>query len=394
MGRILSRYIVCEIVPPFLFGLLIFTFVLFTARVLKLVELVVNRGVSPLQIAKIFLHVTPAFFEITVPMAFLLGLLWGFGRLAADREILALKGCGVSLYQMALPVTVCTVFIVGATLCLTLYVTPWSNASLKALLYEITKTHATAGLKEKTFNNDFQGLVIYAEEIHPPGNLLHGVMIADSRDKQRKDILFAPTGLVISDEQTHLLTLRLLDGTMNSVGTLTKSYQTTHFSVYDVTLNLGLVLAEAKEPTRNPQEMSLGELRAVIRQKQQEGAPSHTELVEWYRRFALPFSCVVFTLLALPLSTRRLWSPRSHGFAMSLGLIFAYYLLLTTGETLGKKGALPPVIAAWLPNVVLGGVGLALFRIAAQEKSLTGILRPAHEKLQLRSPALVQTPKT
>jgi lipopolysaccharide export system permease protein len=383
MGRILSRYILREIMPPFFFGLLIFTFILFTTRILKLVELVVNRGVSLWQVVKVFLYITPAFFETTVPMAFLLGLLWGFGRLAADQEILALKGCGVSLYQMARPIVGCTVFIAGVTLCLTLYVTPWSNASLKELLYEITKTHATAGLKEKTFNNDFAGLVIYAEEIHPPGNLLHGVMIADSRDKQRKDILFAPTGLVITNEQTRLLTLRLLGGTMNSIGTFNKSYQTTHFSVYDVTLNLGPPLADTKELTRNPQEMPLGALRAVIEHKQQEGTPNHVELVELYRRFALPFSCAVFTFLALPLSMRRPWAPRAQGSIISLGVIFVYYLLLTTGETLGKKGALPPAIAAWLPNIVLGSIGLALFRMAAQEKSVSKIICSIQDKRQL-----------
>jgi lipopolysaccharide export system permease protein len=131
MGRILSRYIGREAIIPFFLGLLIFTFILFTARILKLVELVVNRGVPLLQMIKIFLYVTPAFFEVTVPMAFLLALLWSFGRLSADREITALKSCGISLYQMAFPVGIFTFFVLGGTFLLTLYVRPWSNTALK-----------------------------------------------------------------------------------------------------------------------------------------------------------------------------------------------------------------------------------------------------------------------
>src|SRR5256886_2811363 len=181
MGRILSRYVGREVVIPFLLGLVIFTFILFTARILKLIELVVNRGVPLLQIIKIFLYVTPAFFEVTVPMAFLLALLWGFGRLSADREITALKSCGLSFYQIALPVGICVAVVLSGTFFLTLYVRPWSNAALKQVLYEVAKTRATAGLKEKTFNDAFEGLVIYAEEIQPPGTFLRGVMIADSR---------------------------------------------------------------------------------------------------------------------------------------------------------------------------------------------------------------------
>lgn len=367
MGRILSRYVGREVVVPFLLGLVIFTFILFTARILKLVELVVNRGVPLLQIIKIFLYVTPAFFEVTVPMAFLLALLWGFGRLSADREITALKSCGISLYQMALPVGIFTLFVLGGTFLLTLYVRPWSNTALKQVFFEVTKTRATAGLKEKTFNDDFEGLVIYAEEIQPPGTLLRGVMIADSRDPQSKNTLFARTGVVLTNEDSHSLTLRLLEGTMHSAESSGKGYQTTNFSLYDVTLNLASAFAEAKKPTRDPQDMPLTELQSTIQQKQAARVGYNAELVELHRRFSLPFSCVVFSLIALPLSTQPTRVLRSHGFATSLGIIFAYYLLLTVGETLGRKGVLPAALSLWLPNIILGSVGLLLFQGGARE---------------------------
>ncbi len=375
MGRILFRYICREVVTPFLLGLLIFTLILLTARILKLVELVVNRGVPVWYMVKIFCYATPAFFEVTVPMAFLLALFWGFGRLSADREITALKSCGLSFYQIALPVGICVAVVLSGTFFLTLYVRPWSNAALKQVLYEVAKTRATAELKEKTFNDAFEGLVIYAEEIQPPGTFLRGVMIADSREQQRKNTIFARSGLVITNEDSHLLTLRLLDGTMHSVEPLSKSYQTTRFSVYDVTLNLATVLAETKKPDRDPQDMSLDELDNAILQKQANQVDCKAERVEWHRRFSLPFACVVFSLIALPLSTQAAWSFRSHGFVVSLSVILVYYLLLTTGETLGKKGVLPPAVALWLPNAVLGAVGLYLFQGAAQEKRFLWFFR-------------------
>jgi lipopolysaccharide export system permease protein len=368
MGKILSRYVSREVVIPFLIGLTVFTFILLTARILKLVELVVNRGVPLLQMLKIFLYVTPAFFEVTVPMAFLLALLWGFGRLSADQEITALKSCGVSLYQMAVPVSIFTLFVLGGTFLLTLYVRPWSNTALKQVFYEMAKTRATAGLKEKTFNDDFEGLVIYAEEIQPPGTLLYGVMIADNRDPQSKNTLFARSGLVLTNEDNHLLTLRLLDGTMHGAESSGKGYQTTNFSVYDVTLNLATAFAEAKKPDRDPQDMPLAELQSTIEHKKAAQISYNAELVELHRRFSLPFSCVVFGLIALPLSIQSTRTLRSHGFATSLGIIFVYYLLLTVGETLGKKGVLPAAFSLWLPNITLGSVGLFLFHRAARER--------------------------
>jgi len=107
--------------------------------------------------------------------------------------------------------------------------------------------------------------------------------------------------------------------------------------------------------------MSLQELLQTIRQKTDLHEDHKRELVEWHRRFALPFASVVFGLLAIPLSTRSLWSLRSHGFAASLAVILSYYLLLTVGEALGKKGGLPPVMALWLPNFVLGSIGIFFF---------------------------------
>jgi len=392
MGRILSRYVGREVVIPFLLGLIIFTCILLTARILKLVEPVVNRGVPVLQMIKIFLYVTPAFFEVTVPMSFLLALLWGFGRLSTDREIIALKSCGISLYQMALPVATFTVFVVGGTFLLTLYVSPWSNTALKQVFYEITKTRATAGLKEKTFNDDFEGLVIYAEEIQPPGTLLRGVMIADSRDQQRKSTIFARSGLVLTNEDSHLLTLKLLDGTMHSAESSGKGYQTTNFSDYDVTLNLAAALPEAKKPGQDPRGMPLAELQNAILQKKAAQVDYNAELVELHRRFSIPFSCVVFSLIALPLSTQPTGILRSHGFATSLGIIFAYYLLLTVGQTLGRKGVLPAAISLWLPNIILGSIGIFLFQGAARETQFFSV-SSWWSRIHIAHPSLAQITK-
>src|SRR5262249_17306509 len=140
MGKILRRYVYREIATPFLFALLLFTVILLTVRILKLVELVVNRGVPAHQVLEIFLYVIPAFFEVTVPMSLLLAILWGVGRFSADREIVALRSCGISFSQMALPVGVLTGGVLVGTFFLTLYVRPWSNTALKQVLYEVTKT--------------------------------------------------------------------------------------------------------------------------------------------------------------------------------------------------------------------------------------------------------------
>jgi lipopolysaccharide export LptBFGC system permease protein LptF len=117
--------------------------------------------------------------------------------------------------------------------------------------------------------------------------------------------------------------------------------------------------------------MPIEELLQTIQQKMSQNEDHKRELVEWHRRLALPFANIVFGLIAIPLSTRPLWSLRSSGFAVSLGVILLYYLLLTVGEALGKKGGLPPIIALWLPNIVLGSVGIFLFLRTAKESTFS-----------------------
>ena len=355
---------------PFCLSLLIFTCILFTARILELVDLVVSRGVSILHISKMLFFVLPSFLEVTVPMAFLLAILWGFGRLSTDREIIALKSCGMSLSQMAVPLYLLTGILLGISFFLTLSIRPWSNAGLDRVFYDVSKTRATAGLKEKTFNSEFSGLVIYAEEIEPPGTVLKGIMIADSRTPHRKDTIFAHDGLIVPSAEGNLLTLRLNKGTVHSMQRTEKGHQTTHFSVYDVTLDTAALLAHVSEPNHSPKDMTIVELLHRLSQSQ-EASPQHNKaLVELHRRLALPFACVVFSLIALPLSVRTTWAFRSVGFGMSLGIILLYYLLLTAGETFGERGILSPAIALWIPNGVLGGLGAYLFSRVTQEKPL------------------------
>jgi lipopolysaccharide export system permease protein len=367
MGRTLNRYVFQEMLTPFFLGLAVFTSVLLIARILKLVELVVNRGIPFLDMVKMFAYILPAFLEVTVPMALLLALLLAFSRLSADQETIAIKTSGISLYQTTVPVTVFVLLTCLLTFFLTLYARPWGNTALKAALYQMTKMRAQAGLQEKVFNTDFDGLVLYVEEIRPPGNLLQGVMIADRRDPQQHNTMFAGTGLLIFNEQTQSLTLRLLDGTIHTVLPQEKSYHRTNFTVYDVTLSLAAALAEMKTRDKNPQEMSPLELNRAIAGKQAAGLSANAELVELHRRFSIPFACIAFALIGIPLGMQPARAIHARGFTLSLAFIFLYYVFLTIGEDLGRKGTLPTVLALWLPNLVLGGIGGYLFLQAAWE---------------------------
>ena len=367
--RIVDRYVLRELAIPFVLGLGVFTSVLLIVRILKLIELVVNRGIPFLQVLKLFSYILPAFLEVTVPMALLLAILVAFGRLSSDSEVIAMRASGISLYRLLVPVAAFAAAVSMLTLGLSVYVRPWGNFLLRTGLYEIVKARASAGIKPKVFNGDFAGLVIYVDRIEPPGNQLFGILISDTRDPRLHNTIYAQRGWVQTREDAHALTMRLYDGGVFTGGAADEAYQETHFATYDITLDLDLALAEMQSRPKDPSEMGFGELRRTIAEKQAAEQTSFVEQVELHRKFSIPFGCLVFAALGVPLGIQPTRAVHSRGFSVSLLLIFAYYLLLTLGQNLGERGALSPAVAVWLPNAALSMIAAALLWRALAERS-------------------------
>lgn len=366
--KTLNRYIFRELLVPFFLGLGVFTFILLIARILKLVEMVVNRGVPAWEIFKLFSYILPAFLEVTVPMALLLAILVGFGRMSSDSEIVAMKACGLSLYQLAKPVVIFTLLVWVVSLGLAVWVRPWGNSLLRTGLYGIAKSRASVGLRERVFNSDFPNLVIYVDEILPPGNSFRGVLISDQRDPSQPMTAFARNGMLVSNEDTSTLTLRLLDGQIEQTKLGSKNFNQTDFAVYDFNLDWASALAGLKPEAKDAKEMIVSELRQMIAEKDARGETSFVEQVELHRKFSIPFACLVFAAVGVPLGLQSTRSARSRGFSVSLVLILAYYILMSLGEKTGERGILPPALALWLPNLVFGGLGAYLFSAAARER--------------------------
>ena len=364
---ILDRYILREMVVPFLLGLAIFTSILLIVRILKLVELVVNRGVPLAQMVRIFSYILPAFLEVTVPMALLLAILVAFGRLSSDSEIIAMRAAGISLYRLLVPVAIFAGVVALLTGWLSVTARPWGNSHLRQGLYEIVKTRAAAGIKPKVFNDEFKNLVIYVDRIRPASDLLEGILVADTRDPSLHNTVYAETGRLITNERRHSLTLRLENGGIYSTGEDDKGYQDTRFTTYDITLDLNAALSQLRDRERDVSELTLAELRATIADKTAGGDPANAERVEVQRKLSIPFACLVFAAIGVPLGIQPTRAVHSRGFSLSLGLIFLYYLLLTFGQNLGDRGSLPPVVAVWLPNAVLSVVAAILLVRAGQE---------------------------
>ena len=372
MQKTLARYLISEILPPFFLGLMAFTFILVIARILKLIELVVTRGVPLFQIGKLLSMLLPTFFELTVPMAFLLAILLGLGRLSNDQEILAMKASGISPPQILWPIGAVAVVIAMITLSLTLFARPAANLALRKELYSIAKNRVGTALKEKVFNTDFPKILIYVEEIIPPGNTAQGILIVDKRDRVKEDIILGKVALISTDEQTNSLGLRLFDGSIYEREKNRPGFSQTRFNIYDFKLDLDDLMGTARKRDTAPKESSLKHLLNTIHTKQASGGNAIAERMELQQRFSFAFVPLIFCLLgvSLTLLPRSSRASRSWGFALCLFWLVAYYALLSLGKALGDNGVLHPVPALWLPNFLVGGIAIFLYTKAVRESPL------------------------
>jgi len=367
----IHRYITREIAVPTLLGLVIFTFVLLMGRILKLVELVINKGVPFLETAKLFCYLLPAFLVITLPLAFLLGVLLGFGRLSADSEIVALKSSGVGVYRMIKPVIGLGLLVALATAMLTLLIEPASNTSFRNQVFQIASSRASIGIQARVFNDEFDGLLLYANELDERRGVMEGVFISDERVGKTPSVIMAERGRVLSDRENRILTLRLENGTIHrkpSSGDR-DAYQVIGFTTYDINLNMGHDLTTIENRNRKENELSLAELRQM-RSEAETDSDRRSFTVELHRRFILPLAPLVFALIGVPLGIQSHRSGRGGGFAIALVIFLAYYLLLSFAETLAVEAGIAPLPIMWTPTLLFSAAGLYLLHLAAMEKRL------------------------
>lgn len=366
--KVINRYLFKELLAPFFASLLTFSAIMLMGRTLRLADLVVNKGLGIIELLQLISFIFIPFLGYIIPMSLLLTVLLALGRLSADNEITAMKSSGISLYQIVIPIGVFTCGAFILTTILTVYAYPWGFRSLRNFAFKVAKTQSEAGIQERVFNDDFEGMVIYIDRTAPAGPL-KGVFISDKRDPDMSTTIVAKEGHITSDPVSMTVHLRLLDGNFHRAGNDLQSYQMGRFATYDITLDLKSSFNELKRQKKKIREMTIAELKHSIAGQEHRTDELNEIKVEYYKKFTIPFACFVFGLLGIPLGIRKVRGGKSYGFIVSLVIIVIYYLLLITAEAVAKSGAIPPLISMWLPNITLGVLGLYLFNHAAREST-------------------------
>ncbi|HEV8311305.1 MAG TPA: LPS export ABC transporter permease LptF [Methylomirabilota bacterium] len=369
--KTLDRYIWKELTPPFLVGLFVLTFLLLLDKIFDLIDLIINKGVPVHLVLLLLAYILPAFLVLTIPVGFLLAILIAFGRFSADMEIVALKASGVSPLRLLRPVILFGVATAAVTAFLMIEAVPRANYAFKSLIFDILRTQATVGIKERIFNDTFGQFVIYVEEMATDHLGLRNVFVADERNPELLRVVTAQEGRLLSDEVNQRVTLRLENGTVHETVPRTfQTYRQVQFRLYDLTLTLENPLVRAGEAPKGDREMTIQELQDNADEAVRAGANPNPYWVEIHKKYAIPTACLVFAVLGVPLGIRAHRGGRWAAFVLLLPIVLFYYVALTLGEQMGDNGRMPPWLAMWGPNLVIGALALYLLRSSIKERPL------------------------
>jgi len=352
--RILDRYIVREVIRHALLGLLIFTFVLFVPKLVRLMELFVRHSGSGSQIALLFLCIVPNILVFTIPMAVLIGVLLGLGRMSMDSEIIALTALGISRKRILWPVGVLAVLGAVLTLLMTLWLAPLALRTFRTIEADLITSQISFQVQPRVFDERFPQMVLYVNDVSPSGTRWNGVFLAETGGESGSRITLAESAIVIAEPKQGKLELHLNDGSTHEFSRQEADhYGVTAFGRSDWPIEVsGIAPAKEQEPG-NPE-------RSVRELWHDHGKGWRDARVELHQRFAFPVACFVFALIAVPLGAQPRRGGRAAGTLLAVMVIASYYLLFIVGAGLARQGAVPPSAGMWVANVVLALVGLAL----------------------------------
>ena len=357
--RILDRYLVREIIPPFAIGLLVLTFALMMPPILRNGEQLVAKGVAWPTVARVLWTLTPQALSITIPMALLVGILVALGRLSADREFVALQACGVSVFRVLRPIALLAIVGTAATAYETIIALPDANQTFREITFNIVASSAETDIKPRVFFSNFPNRILYVRDM-PPGGTWRDVFFADDTKADQTTVYFARSGRLLIDRAKRTVQLLLEDGTSHTTYTARPDgYDGSAFGTLMLNMDAETVFPRA-QIIKGDNEMTIAELRAKIAEGEKTGAFTASQRFTIQQKFAIPAACLVLSLIGLALGVNNRKEGKLATIAMGVGVIFVYYILLYSSRAAALAERFSPVLAPWVANALLGVAGIAL----------------------------------
>jgi lipopolysaccharide export system permease protein len=361
---VLVRYLLKELAVPLGIGIAFLFLLLFTMQFLRGADVLLGSAVTARDMARIIFYLSPHLLVMALPVAFLMAILLGFGRLGEDRELTALQSLGIGPWQILVLPLAAGVVLGAVMLVFSFSAEPWGLTAVKRAVNEIIKKNVVGDVKPGVFYEDLSHLTVYAESVQPEQRRWTNVLMYDDNDPTTPVLMLAPEARVNAAAPGEALTLGLTDGDVHRANRSSSDYTIIHFETGEFMTGVGDSLSR-KNRFRSPgDELTPRELLQAAAAAKAEGSDWRPFLMAFHRRFGQALTPISFALIGTALAMSRRQS-RARGYLLTILGYVLYYVLSKTFENFGIQGKLPVAVAGQLHNVIFAAVGLwALSRVA------------------------------
>ena len=360
---LLFRYLLKELLIPLLVWWAFLFLLLFVMQFLRATEVLLGPAVTLADIGRLLLYLGPHFLVMATPVAFLLAILLGMGRLGEDREISAMRGVGLGPWQMlAVPAVLglllgVLILVVASTL------EPRGLSAVKGLINEIIKKNLVGDVKPGVFYEDLSNLTLYAERVNPGRGTWSNVLLHDDRDPAAPLLVMAREGRVNPAGQGDWLKLALADGRVHRANRATADYAVVAFERAEINVGVEGRIVRKNRFRSAREEMTPLELLESAREEKAAGGDPRPMLVTFYSVFGQALTPVAFALVGTPFAIGGRKGGRARSLLITVGAYIGYYVLSRVFGNLALQGSLPIPLAVLLPALIIGLAGaLAMHR--------------------------------
>ncbi|MGC3997205.1 MAG: LptF/LptG family permease [Anaeromyxobacter sp.] len=351
-----------EILQPLGAGLLFLTQLMLATAILGRAQLLFGSGVSLGDVGMAIVTLLPAFIVQVLPIAFLLGAVLGVGRLAEDREIVAMGAAGLSPARLVRVPLILALLAGALGVWMSLQLEPWGLRASRLRMNDIVKQNVARGVRPGVFYDDIPGYTLFAERVTDAGRW-ENVLIHDRSNPDAPVLALSRHGGLAPIGAGQEMRLELVDGEVHRGEGEADDYAVPEFERASLVVSIG----PQDGLGRSSREQTVGQLRAAMAEARARNDEKQAWRLDGYlhRKIASALAVIAFALLAVPLGASR-FAGRAFGVGSTFVVMLLHYLLLRSGETLVQAGRLPGWIGLELSNLVLGGAGLVLLALLAR----------------------------
>ena len=373
----LDRYIIREHIAPFIIGNALIMFIFTLNLALQMLGRIVGKGLDAWLIAEFFFLNLAWIITLSVPMSVLIASLMGFGRLAGDHEIVAMKAAGVGITRMIRPVLIAGLFVAGFSLFFQDQILPDMNHRNKLLTTSIKRKQPNVIVREGTFTKEIPRQTMLVHEMDPETKRLEDVTIFDESNQNQPTTILGEYGKMSFVDTLGMYEFHLFKGEIHQ----TQRDQPDVYQILDYDEAIfrvdspEQVLQRREGGYRGDRELGLAHLMERVEELRHRPDPErytkqiNRYLVEYHKKWAISFASLVFVLVGAPLGIKLTHGGLGVSGPLAVLFFLLYWSFLIGGEDIADRGLAHPAVAMWAPNVLLSILGYVLIRMEIRQHS-------------------------